>query len=71
MAIRVDNTIKEVNPGINSHSISDHTQSNWNGLIGEIFIKKSDRIFIKNVKIIPDLKKRVSKVEIEIVNITD
>jgi len=34
ITIRVDNRVKDFNVGQNSHSISDHTQTNWNGMIG-------------------------------------
>jgi len=37
ITIRVDNRIKEINVGPDSHSITDHTQGNWNGIV-EILI---------------------------------
>jgi beta-galactosidase/beta-glucuronidase len=40
ISIRVDNRTKEIDPGHNSHSISDHTQSNWNGITGDISLQK-------------------------------
>ena len=36
ITIRVDNRILDIDPGPNSHSISDHTQTNWNGIVGSI-----------------------------------
>jgi hypothetical protein len=32
LTIRVDNAMK-YNVGVNAHSVSDHTQSNWNGIV--------------------------------------
>ena len=32
LSIRVDNSIRTIDPGENSHSVSDHTQGNWNGM---------------------------------------
>lgn len=32
ITLRVDNRVKDIDPGENSHSISDHTQGNWNGV---------------------------------------
>ena len=33
LTIRVDNSLV-VDVGVNSHCISDHTQGNWNGMLG-------------------------------------
>lgn len=54
ISIRVDNRIKEVNVGIDSHSISDHTQGNWNGIVGEIKLTTTPTIFWGNIQIYPD-----------------
>ena len=37
ISIRMDNRVI-IPIGVNSHSISDHTQSNWNGITGEIYL---------------------------------
>ncbi len=55
ITLRVDNRIKEINPGINSHSITDHTQSNWNGITGKIVLTAQPLINISDVRIFPDL----------------
>lgn len=68
ISIRVDNSIKKVNPGVNSHSISDHTQSNWNGIVGEISLKSTPKIKIENIKIFPDIKSKSAKVRVKIIN---
>ncbi|MFP4282862.1 MAG: hypothetical protein ACLFU2_09590, partial [Opitutales bacterium] len=39
LTLRVDNTRLLVDLGENSHSISDHTQGNWNGLIGRLELR--------------------------------
>src|SRR5690349_12039005 len=36
ISIRVDNRIKAINVGPDSHSLTDHTEGNWNGVIGKI-----------------------------------
>ncbi|HSC55258.1 MAG TPA: glycoside hydrolase family 2 TIM barrel-domain containing protein [Phnomibacter sp.] len=56
LTIRVDNRIKDINVGPNSHSISDHTQTNWNGMIGEISLSAKPQIFIDHVQLYPDVK---------------
>lgn len=55
LSIRIDNQIREINPGINSHSISDHTQTNWNGIVGKIVLAVKPLIKLDDVKIFPDI----------------
>ncbi len=70
ISIRVDNRIKEVNPGINSHSVADHTQSNWNGLVGEISLQARPLAFIETVALFPDVENGVVKAEVKLRNYT-
>ena len=69
ISIRVDNRIKEVNPGVNSHSISDHTQSNWNGIAGKMVLYAKPPVFIKSIRIYPDADNKEVKVRIMFRNI--
>jgi hypothetical protein len=39
LAIRVDNRMA-INVGINASSVTDHTQTNWNGIIGKIELRR-------------------------------
>ncbi|MDT8432351.1 MAG: beta-glucuronidase, partial [Bacteroidales bacterium] len=55
LAVRIDNRTKKIDPGHNSHSITDHTQSNWNGIAGEIALTARDRIRFENIEVIPDV----------------
>jgi len=70
ISIRVDNRIKDVNVGQNSHSISDHTQTNWNGMIGELSLRKKENIHLDQVKIHPDVKGKKALVTLTINNQT-
>ncbi|MEN8202549.1 MAG: sugar-binding domain-containing protein [Bacteroidota bacterium] len=54
LSIRIDNRMI-VPVGINSHSISEHTQSNWNGIIGELYLEAVPAIRIKDIQIFPDI----------------
>jgi hypothetical protein len=56
LTVRVDNAIRDVDPGINSHSISDHTQGNWNGMVGDMILKAVPNNAIKKLKITPQLE---------------
>jgi hypothetical protein len=71
LTIRVDNSIKEINPGVNAHSISDHTQSNWNGIAGDILLSTKPQVFIENVKIYPDIHNKEILVKIKFRNISN
>ncbi len=53
LTLRVDNRIK-IDVGINAHSVSDHTQTNWNGIVGALRLVASDPVFIRDIRIIPD-----------------
>lgn len=68
ITIRVDNRVKDFNLGENSHSISDHTQSNWNGMIGQLYVQSRNNIHIDNVQLFPDLKKKLVNARISINN---
>jgi len=70
ITLRVDNRIKEVNPGINSHSIADHTQSNWNGLAGALTLQALPLVHIGNVSLYPDIQNSKVKAVIEVRNYT-
>jgi Glycosyl hydrolases family 2, sugar binding domain/Glycosyl hydrolases family 2/Glycosyl hydrolases family 2, TIM barrel domain len=65
ISICIDNRTKEIDVGENSHSISDHTQSNWNGIVGDISLQSADKIYFKNIRVYPDIKS--NSVEIQAV----
>ena len=67
LSIRVDNNMI-VDVGENAHSVSDHTQSNWNGITGDIFLKASAPVFIENVKIYPDIQSKSANVVVALAN---
>ncbi|MBC3784636.1 sugar-binding domain-containing protein [Spirosoma utsteinense] len=54
LVVRVDNRVK-THLGPNSHSISDHTQTNWNGLVGDLSLLSSSKTYIDNVQLFPNL----------------
>ena len=43
ITIRIDNRIKEINVGPDSHSITDQTQGNWNGIVGRIELQATPK----------------------------
>jgi hypothetical protein len=71
LTIRVDNRTKDIDPGRNSHSISDHTQSNWNGIVGEISLTPLPAIQIDQLRLKPNIIEKLVRVEATINNTMD
>lgn len=72
ITIRVDNDrTDEIGVGVDAHSVSDNTQSNWNGIVGDIKLTRQTPVFISNVKIFPDVANKVARLKIELKNTTD
>lgn len=50
LTVRVDN--RYILPvGVNSHSVSDHTQGNWNGIVGALELVSTPRVWIERVRV--------------------
>jgi len=64
LSIRIDNKVRDINPGLDAHSISDNTQSNWNGVTGIITLEERPLTFISSVKITPDINTKLITVEV-------
>jgi len=69
LTIRVDNSVV-VPVGMDAHSISDQTQSNWNGIAGRIKLYTTPKVWFNNVQVYPDIKNRRIKVFVELGNTT-
>lgn len=61
ICIRVDNRVK-LHLGPNSHSISDHTQSNWNGIVGDISLNADQPEYIGQVQVFPNISQKNARV---------
>ncbi len=61
LTIRVDNTL-DPDIGENSHSISDHTQGNWNGIVGRIELTATAPVWIDDLQVHPRVEDRVAVV---------
>ncbi|WPU93201.1 glycoside hydrolase family 2 TIM barrel-domain containing protein [Mucilaginibacter sabulilitoris] len=70
ITVRVDNRVKDFNVGQNSHSISDHTQSNWNGMVGRLLLSAKPSISISDVQLYPDIKAKQVVARISVNNMT-
>ncbi|MCM1489762.1 MAG: beta-glucuronidase [Muribaculum sp.] len=65
--IKIYNGIENVCVGQDSHSVTDQTQGNWNGIAGEISLKAFPKNnYIRNVRVYPDVKSK--KAEVVVIN---
>ena len=69
IAVRVDNRYK-INVGEDAHSVTDHTQTNWNGMIGRLELAATDPIWIDDVQVFPDVARKTARVLVTIGNLT-
>ncbi len=68
LIIRIDNRIKEINPGPDSHSITDHTQGNWNGIVGKMYLEAQSPVHFEDVQLYPDVASKSVDISFEIGN---
>lgn len=66
VTIRVDNRIKEINVGPDSHSVTDQTQGNWNGIVGKIELQAMPRVFFEDIQVYPDLSEKKAVVRMNV-----
>ncbi len=66
ITLQIDNSIKAINVGQDSHSLTDHTQGNWNGVVGKMFLQASSLVYFEDIQIYPDLKNKLAKVKIQL-----
>lgn len=66
LTIRVDNRIKEINVGPDSHSITDQTQGNWNGIVGRIELQAMPKVFFEDIQVYPDLSGKKAVVRMNV-----
>lgn len=70
ITICIDNRTDKIDVGENSHSVSDHTQTNWNGIVGKINLSAKNNIYFKQVTIFPDIQSKSIEIEAIIENST-
>jgi len=67
LTVRVDNSVK-YGVGVNAHSVSDHTQSNFNGMTGRMELLATDRIWVSDVQVYPDIRSKSARLLVTIGN---
>jgi len=68
IVIAIDNTTKEINVGKDSHSITDQTQGNWNGIVGDIYLEKGSLLYFDDIQIYPDITAKKALVRMTLNN---
>lgn len=53
IAIRMDNTIENVCVGQDSHSVTDQTQGDWNGIVGDMALTHRGAAYVASLAIFP------------------
>ena len=69
LTVRVDNRLV-VDVGENSHSVTDHTQGNWNGIVGRIELRAGSPVWIEDLQVMPHVQPRMVTVRGTIGNST-
>lgn len=53
----------------NSHAYSESTQTNWNGIIGNLYLEARNAVHITSVRLTPDVAKKNVRVEVELAGV--
>ena len=69
LTIRVDNRMI-IDIGENSHAISDHTQGDWNGIVGKIELRATPPVWLDDVQVFPNVTQKSALVKVHIGNMT-
>ncbi len=69
LTMSVNNTYK-IEVGRRAHSVTDWTQTNWNGVIGRIELRARDAVYIDSVQVHPDHTAKTLRVDALIRNTT-
>ena len=65
LTIRIDNS-PALFPVGGSHALSEHTQTNWNGIIGKLYLEALPETRIESVRVTPDAARKLAKLRIRL-----
>jgi LPS export ABC transporter protein LptC len=65
-AIRIDNRLETVNVGQDSHSVTDQTQGDWNGIVGKMELREVPSLRITDLQVFPDVDRKVARVRLTV-----
>ena len=55
LALRVSNRIDGVCVGADSHSVTDQTQGNWNGVVGRMELRSTPLLYAEDIQVYPNI----------------
>jgi len=64
ITLRIDNRIKTINVGPDSHSLTDQTQGNWNGVVGRLLLTARSDTWIDDIQVFPDVARKKATVHV-------
>ncbi|REE79736.1 glycosyl hydrolase family 2 [Lutibacter oceani] len=67
ITFQINNDLK-LTPYGNVHIYSDDTQTNWNGILGKLYLEVSPKTFISNLQVFPNIEQNKIDIELEIEN---
>lgn len=70
VTLRIDNRTKDIDVGKDSHSITDQTQGNWNGIVGRMELQSTPTTYIEDVQVYTDVRNKQATVKLCIVGKT-
>ena len=77
VVLRIDNTVKlpvgdatdtQIDDYNLAHSVTDHTQTNWNGVIGRLELQATDLVWVDDVQVYPDIARKVARLTVVLGN---
>ncbi|WP_121743539.1 sugar-binding domain-containing protein [Natronorubrum halophilum] len=73
LAIRVDNADDSMDrPGVRrSHASTEHTQTNWNGVVGDLRLDATPPVWIESVRTNPDPSENAVDLTVRLNNVTE
>ena len=72
ITIRIDNRLHDpYNVGQDSHSVTDQTQGNWNGIVGKMEVITEPSFWFDDLQVYPDIANHQAKVVMKIYSLAD
>lgn len=71
LTIAIDNSLSSIDVGHNAHSVSEHTQSAWHGVIGKIELRALPNIAVDRIAVHPNQKGDRLQLAVALTNQTD
>jgi hypothetical protein len=65
LTIRIDNRLN-IPVGPHAHSVTDMSQTNWNGIVGELSLTATDKLWIDDVRVFPQVNARKLHLAIDV-----